>query len=74
MRQPDTQRQPFSKLPDLDLASPFGRIRGRSLLKSMRDYQGFWKPTDLNKDSRKSARKPMDRRNSAASQADNSDA
>ncbi len=71
MRQPNTQRQPISKLPDLDLASPYGRTSGRSLLKSMRDYQGFWKPTDLNKDSRKVARKAIGHR--PGSQAGNSD-
>lgn len=74
MRQANTQRQPYSKLPSLDLASPFGRQSGQSLLKSMRDYQGFWKPTDLKKDSRKTARKSLDRRDRTAPQAGNSDA
>ncbi len=45
-----TDRIPYHKLPDLLGPSGSGRgLAGKSLLQSMRDYQGFWKPEDLRK-------------------------
>lgn len=36
-------------MPDLALHLAAPSSPGRSLLKSMKDYQGFWKPIDLRK-------------------------
>jgi|GEM_PF-5983303 len=42
-------RIPYHKMPDLALHLAAPSSPGRSLLKSMKDYQGFWKPIDLRK-------------------------
>jgi hypothetical protein len=49
----ETHRIPYHKLPDLvpDWSAGINptRAQSKSLLQSMRDYQGFWKPVDLRK-------------------------
>jgi hypothetical protein len=49
MRHSTPARTSYPKLPDLHLVDSGAMLGGKSLLKSMKDYQGFWKPVDLRK-------------------------